>query len=135
MTHYLLSSVPQHLTAALRRIRMGVMSDSLPILAFECGVVLRDWLEQNSASSDGVWERIYKRGIGVSSVTFEEVLEQGICFGWSKSNRRRLDDTSYLQWFAPRRTRGTTSARNKALADRMIQDGKMSEAGLEALGM
>jgi len=114
---------------------MGVMSDSLPILAFECGVVLRDWLEQNHASSDGVWVRIYKRGADVPSVTFDEVLEQGICFGWSESKRRRFDDTSYLQRFAPRRTRGTTSTRNKALADRMIRDGKMTEAGLEALGM
>ncbi len=68
------------------------MVDPLPILPFECGAVLRGWLEQHHASSDGVWVRIYKRGAGVPSVTFEEVLEGGICFGWSESKRRRSDD-------------------------------------------
>ena len=95
---------------------MGLMSDSLPILAFESGVALRDWIEQNHASSDGMWVRIYKRSAGVPSITFGEVLEHGICFGWSESKRRRFDDTSYLHRFTPRRTRGTTSTRNRALA-------------------
>ncbi len=31
------------------------------------------------------------------SVTFEEVLEQGIFFGWSESKRRRFDESAYLQ--------------------------------------
>ncbi len=114
---------------------MGLMSDSLPILAFESQVALRDWLEQNHASSNGMWVRIYKRGAGVPSVTFEEVLEHGICFGWSESKRRRFDDTSYLQQFTPRRTPGTTSTRNRALADRMIREGRMTAAGIVALGM
>lgn len=111
------------------------MTDSLSILAFDSGVDLRQWLEQNYARSAGVWVRIYKRGSGVPSVTFEEVVEQGICFGWSESKRRRFDDTSYLQRFTPRRNRGTTSTRNRVLADRLIRGGQMTAAGMEALGM
>lgn len=111
------------------------MSDALPVLTFESGVLLRQWLERNHASSDGIWVRIYKRGTGVASVTFEEVLEQGLCFGWSESKRRRFDDSSYLQLFARRRTRGTTSTRNRTLADRLLREGKMTAAGLEALGI
>ena len=111
------------------------MSDALSILAFESGIALRSWLETNHASCAGIWVRIYKRGSSVRSVTFDEVLEQGICFGWSESKRRRFDDTSYLQRFTPRRARGTTSARNRALAERLLAEGKMTTAGLEALGM
>lgn len=118
-----------------RRRCYSRVSELLPILAFANGVALRDWLEQNHASSDGMWVRIYKRGAGVPSVTFEEVLEHGICFGWSESKRRRFDDTSYLQQFTPRRTPGTTSTRNRALADRMVREGRMTAAGIEALGM
>lgn len=111
------------------------MGDSLPILTFDSGAVLRQWLKQNHARSAGIWVRIHKGGAGVPSVTFEEVLEQGICFGWSESMRRRFDDTSYLQRFTPRRTRGTTSTRNRGLADRLIREGQMTAAGIEALGM
>ena len=111
------------------------MGDTLPILAFESGPALRRWLEQNHARSGGIWVRIHKRGTGVPSVTFEDVLEQGICFGWSESTRRRFDDASYLQRFAPRRTTGTTSTRNRALAHRLLAEGKMTAAGLAALGM
>lgn len=115
--------------------RIGHMGDSLPILTFDSGAVLRQWLEQNHACSAGIWVRIYKGSAGVPSVTFEEVLEQGICFGWSESMRRRFDDTSYLQRFTPRRTRGTTSTRNRGLADRLIREGQMTAAGIEALGI
>jgi len=61
--------------------------------------------------------------------------EEGICFGWSESQRRRFDDTSYLQRFTPRQTPGTTSTRNVALGARMVSDGRMTAPGLEALGM
>lgn len=111
------------------------MSDDLPILAFNSGDALRHWLDENHASCAGIWVRIYKRGAGVPSVTFDDVLEQGICFGWSESQRRGFDDTSYLQRFTPRRIRGTASSRNRALAEGMIEQGKMTAAGMEALGM
>jgi len=111
------------------------MDDPLPIIEFQSAVHLERWLQRNHATSAGMWLKIYKRGVGLPSVSFEEVLELGICFGWSESQRRRFDRLSYLQRFTPRRSRGTTSTRNRALADRMIRDGRMTRAGLEALGL
>ena len=119
----------------VRRRRRGLVGDALPVLAFESGPALRRWLEENHARSDGIWVRIHKRGTGVAGATFEEVLEQGLCFGWSESTRRRFDDASYLQRFAPRPTTGTTSARNRALARQLLREGQMTAAGLAALGM
>jgi uncharacterized protein YdeI (YjbR/CyaY-like superfamily) len=37
--------------------------------------------------SPGIFVRIYKKGSGIASVNFEEVLEEGLCFGWSESMR------------------------------------------------
>lgn len=108
--------------------------ENLPILEFETSDELRAWLEDHHNSSKGMWLRIYKKHSGIRSVTFEQVLDEGICFGWSESTRRRYDDDSYLQKFTPRKSIGTQSARNLARAKLLIEQGKMKPAGLIALG-
>lgn len=110
------------------------MDDGLPILEFVDGPALESWLEEHHGSSPGIWLRIFKQRSGKPSVSFEEVLELGIRFGWSESQRRGLDEVSYLQRFTPRRRRGTASPRNRAIAERLLAEGKMTPAGLEALG-
>jgi uncharacterized protein YdeI (YjbR/CyaY-like superfamily) len=107
--------------------------DGLPVLSFAAHADLRAWLEANAAGSAGIWVRLYKRGSGVASVSFADVLEEGLCFGWSESQRRGGDEHSYLQKFTPRKTRGTASARNRALAGRLVAAGRMTPAGLAAL--
>jgi len=109
--------------------------DDLPVLAFASASELRQWLERNHATSPGLWVRVYKSNSGVQSVGFLDVLDEGLCFGWSESKRVRGDEISYLQRFSPRRARGTRSQRNRDRAQRLIEQGRMTEAGLEALGM
>ncbi len=70
----------------------------------------------------------------MASIGFHDLLEAGIAYGWSESTRRAHDSTSYLQKFTPRRTRGTTSERNLAIADRLEAEGRMTPAGRQALG-
>jgi uncharacterized protein YdeI (YjbR/CyaY-like superfamily) len=82
----------------------------------------------------GVWVKLQKASSGMPSVGFHELLEAGIAYGWSESTRRAYDSQSYLQKFTPRRTRGTTSGRNLAIADRLEADGRMKSAGRRALG-
>jgi uncharacterized protein YdeI (YjbR/CyaY-like superfamily) len=108
--------------------------DNLPILEFETSDELRAWLEDHHDSSKGMWLRIYKKHSGIRSVTFEQVLDEGLCFGWSESARRRYDEDSYLQKFTPRKSVGTQSARNLARAKSLIEQGKMKPSGLIALG-
>ena len=81
----------------------------------------------------GIWVRVYTAWSGVPSVTFDELLDEGLCFGWSESTRRRGDGDSYLQLFAPRKRRGTTSDRNRRRAARLQAEGRMHPAGLRAL--
>jgi len=109
--------------------------DELPIVSFADVDALHQWLEEHYAASNGIWVRVYKRHSGVPSVTFEELLEEGLCFGWSESLRVRGDAQSYLQKFTPRKTKGTTSERNLKLAERLIAEGRMRPAGREALGL
>jgi uncharacterized protein YdeI (YjbR/CyaY-like superfamily) len=108
-------------------------SEALPVLSFTSARALREWLIKNHATSQGVWVRIAKRGSGIASVTFDELLDEGLCFGWSESMRRKGDDTSYLQRFTPRRTKGTRSQRNQERIARLISEGRMTPFGLAAL--
>jgi uncharacterized protein YdeI (YjbR/CyaY-like superfamily) len=105
----------------------------LPIREFSSSDELRAWLVKHHASSDGMWVRIYKKDSGVPSVTFEQVLDEGLCFGWSESLRRKGDQRSYLQRFTPRRTRGTTSKRNRERIDRLIKEERITRFGMKAL--
>ena len=105
-----------------------------PALSFEGRASLRAWLEKHHTTSTGIWLRIYMKQSGIPSVSFEEVLDEGLCFGWSESKRRKGDEKSYLQRFSPRQTVGTASQRNVLRAKRLIAEGRMTPAGLAALG-
>lgn len=107
--------------------------DDLPVVEFVDVAKLRAWLEINHASSSGVWIRVGKKRSARPSVTFEDVLDEGLCFGWSESKRRSLDLDSYLQRFTPRLRKGTASERNRRHIASLIAQGRMTPAGLSAM--
>ena len=95
---------------------------------------LWSWLGTHATDHPAIWVRLANSRKAFPSVTFYDLLEAGIAFGWSESTRRAGDDESYLQRFGPRRTRGTTSERNRRIADELERTGRMTDAGREALG-
>ena len=76
------------------------------------------WLHEHHASATDAWVKIAKKGSGVTTVHYPEVLDTAICFGWIDGVRRPLDDTYFLQRFTPRGPRSKWSQvnREKALA-------------------
>ena len=112
---------------------MTDLQDDLPVLSFKNGAELREWLTQNHSSSQGIWIRVFNKRSKLESVTFEELLDEGLCFGWSESLRRKYDEVSYLQRFTPRKTKGTTSKRNLDRVKILVSLGRMTEDGLSAL--
>jgi uncharacterized protein YdeI (YjbR/CyaY-like superfamily) len=110
------------------------MAGDLQIVAFPTAGELWSWLERHHDVHPGVWVELQKAGSTAPSVGFHDLLEAGIAYGWSESTRRGHSSTSYLQKFTPRRSRGTTSDRNLRIADRLEREGRMTPAGLRALG-
>jgi uncharacterized protein YdeI (YjbR/CyaY-like superfamily) len=90
----------------------------------------RRWLEKNHAKSPGIWLAYYKVDAGKKSVRYEEALEEALCFGWIDSTVRRLDHERYMQKYTPRKEASLWSAANKARVARLIDEGRMTEAGL-----
>lgn len=114
---------------------IGQRVDGLVVVEFADAEELASWLGVQDRSHPGVWVRVARKGAPQPSVTFDELLELGIAHGWSESTRRRCDAHSYLQRFSPRRAVGTTSERNRAIARKLLDEGRMTDAGRAALGL
>ncbi|HET7509621.1 MAG TPA: YdeI/OmpD-associated family protein [Solirubrobacterales bacterium] len=106
------------------------VADDLPIHLFADRAEMEAWLEENQASPSGIWLKLAKKGAKEPSVTYDEAVELGLCFGWIDSQVRRFDDRHYLQRFTPRRPRGRWSKINREKAEALIAAGKMRPGGL-----
>lgn len=103
--------------------------DGLTVLAFAGVEEWELWLERNHAESPGLWVAIAKKGSGIDSVRYPEVLDSAICFGWIDGRRERLDETRFLQRFGPRRPRSRWSQLNREKAQALVASGRMRPAG------
>jgi len=106
------------------------MADELPIHLFAGPAELEAWLEENHASSEGLWLKIAKKGASEPSVTYAEALELALCFGWIDSQKRGFDETHFLQRFTPRRPRGRWSKINREKVEALFEEGKIRPTGL-----
>jgi len=81
----------------------------------------------------GVWLVYAKKHTGIPSLTWQEGVEEALCFGWIDSLRRPVDGTYFKQLYTPRKPRSTWSAINKAAIARLTEAGLMAAAGLAAV--
>lgn len=95
----------------------------------------RRWLEKHHESEDGgVFVVLAKKGTtSPTSLTYDEALEEALCFGWIDGQVRRRDAGTYMQRFTPRRARSPWSKTNVGHATRLISEGRMHPAGVAAV--
>ena len=93
----------------------------------------REWLAQNHATKKEIWLIYYKKTSGKTGITYEESVEQALCFGWIDGAIKGIDGDTYAGRFTPRRAKSPWSESNRARVARLISDGKMMEAGLAVL--
>jgi uncharacterized protein YdeI (YjbR/CyaY-like superfamily) len=90
----------------------------------------RKWLERNWSRRDGVWLVMWKQASGKAKMSYDEAVEEALCFGWIDSKPRALDARRSMLWFAPRKPGSGWSRPNKLRVERAIAAGRMTEAGL-----
>lgn len=105
----------------------------LPLRAFPDQAALEAWLEEEHATAPGLYVRLAKKGSGVPSIDWAQMVEVLLCFGWIDGRANRLDDRFYLQRVTPRRPRSVWSQKNVATVERLIAEGRMRPAGLAAV--
>jgi uncharacterized protein YdeI (YjbR/CyaY-like superfamily) len=105
----------------------------LPVLLFVAQSDWRAWLEKNHMQFQGLWLKHAKKSSGKTSVSYQEALEEALCFGWIDSQKQAYDEDYFLQKFTPRGPKSVWSKINVAKAEELINSGKMQPAGLQAV--
>ena len=91
----------------------------------------RKWLEKNHTQSDGIWMVYYKKHTKKESVSYNDAVEEALCFGWIDSLIKSIDGERYKQKYTPRKKNSVWSDLNRKRVGKMIKEGKMTEAGLK----
>ncbi len=90
----------------------------------------RSWLSAHHDASQGVWLVLAKKGtLDPTTLSYDEALDEAICFGWIDGQLARRDDATFRRRFTPRRARSAWSRRNVTIVERLIASGRMHEAG------
>jgi uncharacterized protein YdeI (YjbR/CyaY-like superfamily) len=104
--------------------------DQAAVIAFRDAAAFQAWLDAHVDLRVGVWLKLAKKGSGVLSVTAEEAVDLGLCYGWISGQRRSYDEVSYLQQYLPRRPRSRWSQVNVAKVEELTAAGRMRPSGL-----
>jgi len=94
----------------------------------------RAWLRKHSRTSREVWLVYYRKSSGKPRLSYNDAVDEAICFGWIDSTVKKVDADRFAQRFTPRRPGSKTSEMNKARARRLIRERRMTRAGLVAIG-
>ena len=104
--------------------------DGVEVIAFPDAVAFERWLAAHHTRLEGVWIKMAKKNSGTPSVTSDELVDIGLCFGWISGLCRSLDERHYLQKYVPRRPRSLWSQVNVDKVAALTAAGRMREPGL-----
>lgn len=93
---------------------------------------LRAWLGANHETAGELWVLLARKGSGVPSITWPELVDEVLCVGWIDGHMKPVDDVWRRQRITPRRKGSNWSARNVERVRVLTEEGRMRPAGLAA---
>lgn len=93
----------------------------------------RRWLDRHHATSPGVWLVYAKKHTRIPSVSYNDAVEEALCFGWIDSLMKSIDDRFHMQMFTPRKPKSAWSALNRARVAKLTKAALMTAAGIAAV--
>jgi uncharacterized protein YdeI (YjbR/CyaY-like superfamily) len=94
---------------------------------------LRAWLVEHAATSPGVWLALTRKGGATTTLSWQEAVDEGLCFGWIDGQTRKRDEHTSCIRFTPRGPRSIWSRRNVENVARLEAAGRMTDAGRAAV--
>lgn len=107
--------------------------DQLPKVHVEARADWRAWLAEHHAESTGAWLVSWKKATGRPAVSYDEVVEEALCFGWIDSTARTLDEERQMMLMTPRKKGSAWSRSNKQRVERLEAAGLIEPAGYAAI--
>lgn len=93
----------------------------------------RKWLEKNHDKEKEVWLVYYRKITEKPTVSYNDSVEEALCFGWIDSIEKGVDAERFMGRFTPRKPKSNWSESNRARAKRLIEQGLMTASGRKAL--
>ncbi|WP_068943908.1 YdeI/OmpD-associated family protein [Chryseobacterium timonianum] len=93
----------------------------------------REWLMQNHRSVQNIWLICNTKKSGLPTVSWGELVDEALCFGWIDSTRKTVDSNSFMQLYGKRKIKSIWSKINKEKVQKLIDEGLMQPAGLESI--
>jgi uncharacterized protein YdeI (YjbR/CyaY-like superfamily) len=93
----------------------------------------RRWLRRNHAKATVVHLIFYRKATGKPCPSYDDAVEEGLCFGWIDGLKHKLDDERYTCRFTPRKPNSNWSPSNKARIAKLEAAGLLEPAGLAAI--
>ncbi|HEY7583546.1 MAG TPA: YdeI/OmpD-associated family protein [Acidimicrobiia bacterium] len=108
------------------------MTDDRAAVPFANAAAFRRWLEKNHDKKAELWMKLNSKHVKPRGITWDEAVEEALCFGWIDSKSQRIDDNSRRQRWTPRKAGSNWSKINIALVEKLVAEGRMTPAGLAA---
>ncbi len=109
------------------------MTADLEELVVADAAALRTWLLHHHASSPGVWLVLTRKGGTVTTLTWQQAVDEALSVGWIDGQTRKRDDQTSSIRYTPRRPRSIWSQRNVANVARLEAEGRLLPAGRAAV--
>ena len=74
--------------------------------------VWRGWLLENYRTAKEVWFVFPMKGAGEEGLSYNDAVEEALCFGWIDSTIKHIDRTHRAQHFTPRKKGSAYSSPN-----------------------
>jgi uncharacterized protein YdeI (YjbR/CyaY-like superfamily) len=104
--------------------------DGEPVLDRPSVAEVEAFFESAGPDIRAVWLRLTRKGVEPASLTSDELVDVGLCFGWVSAVRRAGDDSTYLQRYTRRRPGSKWSRLNISKVERLTAEGRMRPGGL-----
>jgi uncharacterized protein YdeI (YjbR/CyaY-like superfamily) len=91
----------------------------------------REWLREHGDLRSEIWLVFHKRDSGVTSISYDDAVEEALCFGWIDSLVRRLDEARYARKFTPRKADSKWSTANRQRYADLASRGLLAAPGLQ----
>ncbi len=93
----------------------------------------RAWLEKHHAIEKEIWLVLYKKHVRQPHLTYNDAVEEALCFGWIDNIGKRIDDEKFVLRFSPRKRGSIWAESNKRRVAKLIKQKLMTAAGLAAI--
>lgn len=90
----------------------------------------RNWLQSHHQSKKEIWLRTFNKASAKPSVSYDDLVEECLCFGWIDGTVKKFCEESKVQRITPRKKKSFLSELNRQRIWKLQKIGLMTPAGV-----